>query len=74
MIAGQVVDLKRREKVTADTLKYIHDHKTGSLHSSILAGIIWRIHRIIFRSTKKVWKLSRFGFSVVDDIWTLLKF
>ncbi|MGI6372994.1 MAG: polyprenyl synthetase family protein [Caldicoprobacterales bacterium] len=71
MIAGQVVDLENEgKKVTADTLKYIHDHKTGSLFmASILAGIILEDPPdYISRALKEYGSSLGLAFQVVDDI------
>ena len=61
---------KRRKKVTADTLKYIHDHKTGSLFmASILAGIILEDPPdYISRALKEYGSSLGLAFQVVDDI------
>ncbi len=71
MIGGQVIDLQSEGKVVdGDTLKYIHDHKTGALFmASISAAIILENPP---KSTSKF--LIEYGkslglaFQIIDDI------
>ncbi|MGI5850807.1 MAG: polyprenyl synthetase family protein [Caldicoprobacterales bacterium] len=71
MIGGQVVDLENEGKrVTDVTLKYIHDHKTGSLFmASILAGIsLEDPPEYISRALQEYGRSLGLAFQVVDDI------
>ncbi len=71
MIGGQVVDLSEEgKKTSADTLKYIHAHKTGALiRISLLAGA-----RCGGASLEALEHMKAFGnhiglaFQIVDDI------
>ncbi|HZJ58395.1 MAG TPA: farnesyl diphosphate synthase [Clostridia bacterium] len=71
MVGGQVVDLESEGKpVTADTLKYIHDHKTGSLFiASISAGVMLENpSESAARALIEYGNSLGLAFQVVDDI------
>jgi geranylgeranyl diphosphate synthase type II len=72
LVGGQVLDLESEGKtdVTADTLTFIHTHKTGALlETSVVSGAI-----LAGATEAEVQKLSRFAqniglaFQIVDDI------
>jgi geranylgeranyl diphosphate synthase type II len=72
LVGGQVLDLESegRRDITADTLTFIHTHKTGALlETSVVSGAI-----IASASDEEVQRLSRYArniglaFQIVDDI------
>ena len=71
MVGGQVVDMESQgQEVTADTLRYIHEHKTGALlTASVLAGAM-----LGGGATHQIEPLRRYGghiglaFQIADDI------
>lgn len=71
MIGGQVVDLENEgDIVTEEILKYIHDHKTGSLFiASVLAGIMLENPpNYVSEALIEYAKCLGLAFQVVDDI------
>ena len=71
MIGGQVVDLENEGKVIgSDTLKYIHDHKTGSLFmASLTAGIMLEDPpESMSTALMEYGKSLGLAFQVIDDI------
>lgn len=72
LVGGQVLDLESEGKqdITADTLTFIHTHKTGALlETSVVGGAI-----LAGASDEEVQRLSRYAqniglaFQIVDDI------
>ena len=72
LVGGQVLDLESEGKtdITAETLSFIHTHKTGALlETSVVSGAI-----LAGASNQEVAKLSRYAkniglaFQIVDDI------
>jgi geranylgeranyl diphosphate synthase type II len=72
LVGGQVVDLQSEGKsdVTAETLTYIHNHKTGALlEACVVCGAI-----LAGATTEQIAKLSRYAqniglsFQIIDDI------
>jgi geranylgeranyl diphosphate synthase type II len=71
MVGGQVVDMESQgREVTAETLRYIHDHKTGALlTASVVAGAL-----LAGADTLQIEALRAYGghiglaFQIADDI------
>ena len=72
LVGGQVLDLESEGKtdITAETLSFIHTHKTGALlETSVVSGAI-----LAGASNEEIAKLSRYAkniglaFQIVDDI------
>jgi geranylgeranyl diphosphate synthase, type II len=72
LVGGQVLDLESEGKtdITAETLSFIHTHKTGALlETSVVSGAI-----LAGASESEITKLSRYAqniglaFQIVDDI------
>ena len=72
LVGGQVLDLESEGKtdITAETLSFIHTHKTGALlETSVVSGAI-----LAGASDSEINKLSRYAkniglaFQIVDDI------
>lgn len=72
LVGGQVLDLESEGKtdITAETLSFIHTHKTGALlETSVVSGAI-----LAGSSDREIAKLSRYAqniglaFQIVDDI------
>lgn len=72
LVGGQVLDLESEGKtdITAETLSFIHTHKTGALlETSVVSGAI-----LAGSSDREITKLSRYAqniglaFQIVDDI------
>jgi geranylgeranyl diphosphate synthase, type II len=72
LVGGQVLDLESegRQDITADTLTFIHTHKTGALlETSVVTGAI-----LAGASSEDIQRLSRYAqniglaFQIVDDI------
>lgn len=71
MIGGQVVDLEWEGKnADLNTLKYIHEHKTGALFvASLMAGILLEDPpRSIQESVYRYGKYLGLAFQIIDDI------
>ena len=72
LVGGQVLDLESEGKtdITAETLSFIHSHKTGALlESSVVTGAI-----LAGASSEEIAKLSKYAqniglaFQIIDDI------
>ena len=72
LVGGQVLDLESEGKtdITAETLNFIHTHKTGALlETSVVTGAI-----LAGASTAEITKLSKYAqniglaFQIIDDI------
>ncbi len=71
MIKGQVLDMKHENNPNVDieTLKLIHNHKTGDLiKASILAGVVLAEKEELYNDFEKLSNYLGIAFQIQDDI------